>query len=143
MEPVLFEGGNFKDNRGKIDFFNSFSFNDVKRFYIIKNQKTRPVRAWQGHKIEKKYFLAVNGSFMVCAVKIDDWENPSPNLRVYNFDLSDKNPKLLIVPPGYANGFKALTEDSNLLVFSNLNLDESQKDIYRFSQDLWYNWNTV
>ncbi len=99
------------------------------------------MRAWQGHKIEQKCFIIVNGSFLICAVKIDNWENPSSNLKVCHFKLSDKNPKVFIVPPGYANGFKALTNDSNLLVFSNLKLEESQKDIYRFPQDLWFDWN--
>ncbi len=141
MEPVLIDGGSFKDNRGELDYFNSFSFDDIKRFYIIKNKNDFSIRAWQGHKIEKKYFFVTKGSFIICAVKVDNWSNPSPNLNVYSFDVIESEPQILHIPSGYANGFKAMSRESNLIVFSNLRLEESQNDIYRFPQDLWYNWS--
>ena len=99
------------------------------------------MRAWQGHKIEKKYFLAVTGSFLICVTKIDNWNNPSKDLKVEKFVLSSKKPQALVIPRGYANGFKALTLNSKLLIFSNLALSDSQKDIFRFDKELWYKWD--
>ena len=76
----LIKGGIYEDGRGTIQFVNDFKFLDVKRFYITENVSTNEVRAWQGHKTEKKYFYAVTGEFLIGLVKIDNWENPSKDL---------------------------------------------------------------
>jgi len=140
IEPFLIKGNNYCDDRGEISFVNDFDFADVKRFYVIKNKSIKSIRAWQGHQIEKKYFFAVKGSFRICVVKIDDWENPSPSLPVKEFNLHSKDNQVLIIPPGYANGFQSIVKDSYLLVYSNLTLKESKKDDYRFPPEWWYKW---
>lgn len=140
--PSILQGDCYIDERGEIRFINDFNFNDVRRFYFIHHHSDKIVRAWQGHKQEKKYFVVVQGLFLICAVKINDWEHPDPDLSVEKFVLSVRKTQLLSIPPGYANGFRALAPDSTLLVFSDKNLSESQKDIYRFDQKLWYAWNT-
>jgi dTDP-4-dehydrorhamnose 3,5-epimerase len=139
-KPVLIEGGQFSDERGSLRFVNSFDFKDLKRFYIIEQPKNF-VRAWQGHKIENKYFYVISGSFLICGVKIDDWENPSSDLKVHEYHLSEKESQIFMIPGGYANGFKALEDNSNLLVFSNLSLEESKQDDYRFDKSMWKNWD--
>ena len=53
----IINGGTFKDSRGTLRFVNDFDFSEVKRFYQIENSSTDIVRAWQGHKIEEKFFL--------------------------------------------------------------------------------------
>lgn len=98
------------------------------------------VRAWQGHKIEKKYFYVNGGSFLIAAVKIDNWQNPSPGLKPHVYKLTVHKPQILYVPPGYANGIKPLEQSSMLTVYSNLTLEESKKDDYRFDTSLWFDW---
>jgi dTDP-4-dehydrorhamnose 3,5-epimerase len=46
-----------------------------------------------------------------------------------------------MIPGGYANGFKALEDNSRLLAFSNLSLEESRQDDYRFEKNMWKNWD--
>lgn len=140
MSIQLINGGNHIDDRGEIQFVNEFTFPDVKRFYIIK-PKFNQVRAWQGHRREHKYFFVSHGSFLVCTVRIDDWGNPSPDLKVNATILTEEQPTILAVPSGHVNGFKSLQENSTLIVFSNLSLEDSLKDDFRFDKTLWFDWD--
>jgi len=139
----VINGGIFNDDRGCLRFVNDFDFSDVKRFYQIENSSTDVVRAWQAHKKENKYFFASSGSFLICAVEIDDWDNPSPNLDVKKFILNSQESAILKIPAGYANGIKALEEDSKLLVFSSNSLEAGKDDNYRFPAGLWVDWKSV
>jgi dTDP-4-dehydrorhamnose 3,5-epimerase-like enzyme len=134
---TLIRGNSFTDERGTIHFVNDFHFEGIKRFYTITHPDTSIIRAWQGHKVESKHFFVTRGRFLVCWVTIDNWKNPSKELKVNKQILSADEPQVLIVPPGNANGFRALEPDSILLVFSDLNLEDSAGDIYRFGSDYW------
>ena len=134
---TLIKGNSFTDNRGTIRFVNDFHFEGITRFYTITHPDTSVTRAWQGHKIESKYFFVTKGKFLVCWVTIDNWENPAMDLKVNKQILSADDPQILIVPAGNANGFKALELDSTLLVFSDMNLEDSSGDLYRYGSDYW------
>jgi dTDP-4-dehydrorhamnose 3,5-epimerase-like enzyme len=140
-EPFIIKGGLFADERGVLKFANDLKFDKIKRFYTIAHNDCVTVRAWQGHKIEQKYFFVVQGVFEFAWVKIDDWTNPSPLLKSENCIISAQEPKALFIPAGYANGFKALENNSTVIVFSSLELEESLKDNTRFDKNLWFNWD--
>jgi len=125
----------FKDERGIVRFVNDFHFEGVKRFYTIFHPDKSIIRAWQGHKKETKVFYVTNGSFTINWIKIDDWTSPSKDLMIESKVLSESESELLIVKPGYANGFKANENNSTLLVFSDMLLEESEKDDYRWGLD--------
>ena len=141
--PLIIQGGIHDDNRGRLSYVNEFNFNDVKRFYTICNKSTNIVRAWQGHKIENKYFFVTSGSFLICGVKIDDWDNPSKNLPVEKHILSANKSKILMVPAGYANGIRALAEGSKIIVFSSNTLEDGKDDDYRFEANMWFDWENI
>lgn len=141
IKPVtLIEGGRFEDLRGILSFVNDFDFKDVKRFYTILHKSSEPIRAWQGHIKEEKYFYVVRGSFCLAWVAVDDWENPSKDLKAEYKILSDQKSEILYVPAGYANGIKALEDNSELLVFSTLTLEDSLEEKIRFDSSLWLDW---
>ena len=142
-KPIIIKGGQFSDERGSMRFVNDFNFGDVKRFYFIKHSDTTVVRAWQGHQFEKKYFYPILGSFVVAWVKIDDFENPLDNLIPEYHILSTKNSEIISVPKGYANGLKALEPNSELMIFSDMNLEESVKEKIRFDANLWFDWQNL
>lgn len=48
---------------------------------------------------------------------------------------------MLYIPKGYANGIKAIDKDSELFVFSDLNLETAKTDNYRFNSSLWMDWD--
>jgi dTDP-4-dehydrorhamnose 3,5-epimerase-like enzyme len=139
--PTIIKGGTFSDHRGSMRFVNDFHFNDVKRFYFIKHPNTDFIRAWQGHQFEKKYFYPITGSFVVAWVKIDDFENPSKDLIPDYHILSASSSEIISVPKGYANGLKALEPNSEILIFSDMNLEESLEEKIRFPADWWMDWS--
>lgn len=140
--PHIIAGGTHKDDRGIISFVNDFQFAGVERFYAIEHPDVEIVRAWQGHKKENKWFFVVAGCFKVVAVRLDDWSNPSRELVAEEFVLSaDSTTGILHIPGGYANGFKAISANSKVIIFSDATVEASTLDHYRFDQELWYDWN--
>lgn len=134
---MIITGDTYTDNRGTLSFVNDFRLDRFRRFYMVTHPDTKVTRAWQGHQKETKAFFVTKGKFVAGWVKIDNWEHPSKELTVNTRILSAENPAVLIIEPGHANGFRALEEDSVLLVFSDLLLEESALDMFRFDVDYW------
>lgn len=135
------QGEIFVDERGQISSLNSFIPHGVKRLYFIHHPSTSTVRGWHGHKLEKKWFYCVKGSFVLALVKPDDWDNPSQNLKAEIIQLNEKNSKIIAVPEGYANCLKAQKEDSILLVLSGKKLPEAYQDSWRYDNSMWVDWS--
>lgn len=134
---MIIKGNSFTDSRGTLHFVNDFHFDGIKRFYTITHPDISVIRAWQGHKIETKHFFVSKGKFLIFWVEIDNWDKPSKDLKINRQILSVDEPQILIVPPGTANGFKALEANSIMVVFSDLSLEESGGDMYRFDSNYW------
>jgi len=130
------QGGIAKDFRGQIRYVNDFDMKGVKRFYIIKNSDLDLVRGWRAHKIEKRWFYVLSGSFHLGLVKIDNWENPSRELKVEKVVLNSIENRIIYIPPGYGTAFKAEKPESELLVFADHYLDHAKYDDYTY--DLEY-----
>lgn len=129
------QGGSHNDERGTILFNNSLDLSLVKRMYVIENKDTDICRAWQAHKIESRWFVAVQGAFEIKLVKIDDFENPSDDLETQSFVLNSSMDSLF-VEKGYASSIQALEPKSKLVVFSDYQLGEV-KDDYKFDSQKW------
>ncbi|WP_298615760.1 dTDP-4-dehydrorhamnose 3,5-epimerase family protein [uncultured Odoribacter sp.] len=140
-ELKFVEGGISVDFRGQISHVNDLNMSEIERFYIIHQKDSSIIRAWHAHQHEKKWFYVVKGSFTATFVKVDNWENPSPALQAEIFQLNAQQSKVLLVPEGYANGFKANEPDSILLVFSNKILSEAVKDSWRYDKEMWVDWS--
>jgi len=130
-------GSSHVDERGELKFFNNLDMSEIVRFYEIAPSATDVIRAWQAHKKEKKWLYCLSGSFVVNLIKIDDFENPSNEIKTERFIIGEEDSKILVIPGGYANGFRAETKGSKLMVFSNFSISESQKDDFRFLPDQW------
>ncbi|WP_299837377.1 dTDP-4-dehydrorhamnose 3,5-epimerase family protein [uncultured Tenacibaculum sp.] len=141
MKSFIIKGGYYLDERGKLEFFNDFDMSTIKRVYFTTHFDTNIVRAWQGHTIESRWFRCVHGSFIVKLVKIDNWEKPSDNLEVYEYNLSAGDQEILYIPNGFANGFKALEDNSKLMIMSNYGFNEIENDQIRFNQNKWTIWD--
>ena len=143
QQPYLIKNGDFSDHRGTLTFVNDFSLNNVKRFYSICQSPENGPRAWQGHKTESKFFYCISGSFAVKLVLIDNWDRPSENLNLLSLELSARNSEVLVIPGGYANGLKALEQNSRLLIFSEFSIEDAKGDEQRFETQNWINWEKV
>jgi dTDP-4-dehydrorhamnose 3,5-epimerase len=56
---------------------------------------------------------------------------------VHRYVLSDRQPRILHIPAGFANGFRPLEPGTKVLFFSTSVLEEAVKDDYRFPYDYW------
>lgn len=132
MSIELIQGSLFSDKRGEISFFNTFDLTQIVRMYQIKPADTQTIRAWQGHKIEQKWFYCLRGSFVVNLLPLSEFTGDpvgySPQIYTLDSDLQ----LILRIPGGYVNGFRALEADSELLVFSDATLRASKADDFRF-----------
>jgi dTDP-4-dehydrorhamnose 3,5-epimerase-like enzyme len=133
----IIEGGLAIDDRGCLSFANKFDFKNVKRFYQVENFSPSTVRAWHGHLKEGKYVYVANGSIILGAVPMDNTEQPNKEASVKRFIMSSKKPFIVYIPPGYANGFKALEDNTKILFFSTTSLEDSKGDDFRFPFDYW------
>jgi dTDP-4-dehydrorhamnose 3,5-epimerase-like enzyme len=134
-EPFLIEGKLFSDHRGVLKYNNDFNALQVKRLYSIENMPLNSIRGWQAHKIEKRWFIATKGSFIINVIVIDNWQNPSQNLIALKFILKDEM-DVLFVPAGCATSIQAISDGSKLLVMSNYQLNEVEDD-FRFEINYW------
>ena len=105
--------------------------------YTILHPKSSNVRAWQGHPNKDKWFIAIKGKFLVCWIKVDEFNNPSEILKAESLMLDAAKNKIIEISKGHANGFKALEPYSEVMVFS---FEDSLLDKIRFHSDLWFNW---
>lgn len=70
---------------------------------------TEHIVAWHKHNIQTDYWCCVKGSFKVGLADEHgdvEWEY-----------LSDKNPRVLKIPPGIYHGYKAIEENSILVYY--------------------------
>ena len=139
-EISILTGGQHFDERGKLSFFNDFDMTPVKRFYIIEPVDSKVLRTWQRHKIEQKWFFAIEGSFMVVILKPDSWGKPSESLELKEFILIAGAMQVLHIPGGWVNGFRAVENNSKLMIFSDFSIGDAVKDDFRFDKRLWFNW---
>ena len=142
LSPFIIKGRNYTDERGELEFFNEFDMSPIKRVYFTTHCDIEVIRAWQGHTIESRWFRCVNGGFNVKLVEIDNWENPSDDLKIFEYELTSEKQEILYIPNGFVNGFKALKVDSKLMIMSNYGFNEIENDQIRFDQNKWTKWES-
>ena len=135
--PRIIKGDFFIDNRGTINFNNSFDASQIKRIYIIQNSSVNFIRGWQGHKVEQRWFSALQGSFRIKLIKIDDWNTPSKSLVYQEIKLEAKTLDILHIPQGYVTSIQSIKNNSKLLVMADYAIgeieDEQRYDLNYFS----------
>lgn len=127
----------FEDHRGRLTFANGFDMTDVQRFYILSNQDTHVIRAWQGHQRETKWFYCQHGSFLINIIKTPDVQFPTGEEIVDCVRLVAGDNRILCIPGGHYTGIKTEMNSSSLLIFSDFTLELSKKDDFRREQNFW------
>lgn len=126
----LIKGDLSVDDRGIVTFVNNFDFKDVKRFYMVSNHSKGFVRAWHGHKKEAKYVFVTKGAIILALVDMED-----TSLAEERVVLSANKPQIAYIPAGKFNGFKTLTDDTQVIFFSTATMEETKGDDYRRSAE--------
>lgn len=139
--PKLIEAVAHKDNRGQLFAFPDLDLSEVVRMYAILPENTNIIRAWQGHRFERKWFYPAAGSFEVRLIPLDENAQPVPAKQLV-LELSSAKPQHLLIPGGYLNGFRAMQPLSALLVLSDFSLEASKADDLRVGLDA-IPWNKI
>ena len=132
--PKLIKGDCHSDSRGLVMYNNNFDASLVKRIYMIENASIDMCRAWQGHRIEQRWFNACAGSFKIQLIAIDNWEKPAISLKKITFILNATNLDVLYIPGGYVSSIQAMQKASKLLVMADYLLEEIN-DEYKYPQN--------
>jgi dTDP-4-dehydrorhamnose 3,5-epimerase len=141
--PTLIKGGAAADDRGRLSFVNDLDLSACKRAYFVENFAPGTVRAWHAHRNERKWVMVVAGAALVACVKIDDWDDPSPDAEVHRYTLDAQVPSALEVPAGYANGAMSLLAGTKLMYLSDATLEQTMADDVRFPARHWDPWGIV
>jgi len=88
------------------------------------NSKNHVV-AWHRHKKQTDYWMCIKGSFKVGLA----YEKKDGSHEVRWFYLSDKNPRIIEIPPGVWHGYRALQEES--IMFYSLDEEYSTSDEWK------------
>ncbi len=136
---MFLKGNKHQDQRGIITYNNDFDAGPIKRVYTIENNSIDFVRGWQGHKIERRWFACMRGSFQIAVVAIDDFEHPNKGLDIEKFILTEEALGFLAVPARCMTAIKAMEDNSKLIVFSDYPLGVLQ-DEYRLDLDYFDNF---
>ncbi len=146
-EPYVIDLPSFvNDDRGGLDqLFDEkekpFTLKRVYRIQLLKDT----IRAFHGHRAEFKGLYVPHGivKFIAIDMAYDSLAKPTvDNSYIFSYVLSQKKPQLLVIPPNFYNGFKALVDDSEVICFSSSSLEESKEDDFRvawdkFGEDIW------
>lgn len=99
---------------------------EIKRTYVVHNWEKGRIRAWHYHENGWTGLHVIHGAAVLVAKK---HKNSTDIIRHI---LSDKNPGIFWVPPGYANGNMSLVDDTRILVYSTLTFEEAKNDNIRW-----------
>lgn len=130
MKPQIIKGDSFADDRGVLNFNNSFDLSPIKRIYEVINVTTSQKRGWKGHRIEQRWFIAKKGRIKVEVLPIADIEENNIGGKI-EYILDSNLMDVLHIPAGYATCIQKLSENASLLAFSDYGLTEINDD---------YNW---
>jgi len=106
----------------------------IKRLYYVYNYGSGVVRGFHFHQKEWKYFIVVSGAAKFVALSPDKPE------EIFTFISSARMPNLIVIPPGFANGWVSLEDNTVLVCGSTASFEESIADDKRMDP---YKWGDV
>tara|TARA_R100000657_G_C4681024_1_gene129617 strand:- start:809 stop:1213 length:405 start_codon:yes stop_codon:yes gene_type:complete len=109
-----------EDDRAQRHFFQFDKLNG--QINISHVNSTNHVVAWHKHKKQIDYWFCVKGSFKV-GLAIPDGDSYTIKWEY----LSDKNPRVIEIPPGVYHGYKALQPESIMLYYLTERYDPSDE----------------
>ncbi|WP_139423842.1 WxcM-like domain-containing protein [Chryseobacterium mulctrae] len=129
---MILEGRKHSDERGIITSNNDFDASIIKRIYTIENHSNEFIRGWQGHKIEQRWFACMKGSFEISVIEVDDFTNPSKDLTIQKYVLTDDVLTYLHIPSGCITAIQSKEQGSKMLILADYGLGEIN-DEYRYN----------
>lgn len=144
----IVRGGARTDDRGVVSYVPMHPGDQIARMYWVRNHEhSGQVRAWHGHKKERKYITVVQGVAKILVIRPrGEFGNPDREPESKSeYVLTSECPDLVCIPGGNYNGIKWLAKDTVVFVLSNMSVADSIEcnDDYRLPWDYWNIWNIV
>jgi dTDP-4-dehydrorhamnose 3,5-epimerase len=116
-------------------FFSKFG-----QVYLVGDVARGTVRAWHKHRVLWDFFFISHGSAKF-ALRDDRPESPTFE-EVNAFVISERNPSLLVVPPGVFHGWMSLEDDTQLISTASEVYDRQNPDEVRVPPDSFgFDWS--
>jgi len=132
----VIKGINHYDNRGYLRevFRNNFFKKKKLIFWILSKSKKNVVRGLHLQKKNKqgKYVSVLEGK--IFDVAVDLRKNSKTFGKYFSITLSEKDPKSVFIPPGFAHGFCGL-DKSNKVLYGCTNYRSKKDEIGIFWKD--------
>jgi len=125
------------DDRGDLIVIGSSGREDapdipiLKEVYFVGNMARGTIRAFHKHQNLWDYFFIARGSAKF--VLVDD--RPDGNKEINTFVLTERNPSLLVVPPGVYHGWMSLQDDTEMISLANNPYNAKSPDEKRIAPD--------
>ena len=106
-----------EDDRAQryLDVFKELGPGQINISYV---NSTKHIVAWHKHNIQTDYWCCIKGSFKVGLASKTEAPQEAGDVYDVKFEyLSDKNPRILKIPPGIYHGYKALEPNSILIYY--------------------------
>jgi dTDP-4-dehydrorhamnose 3,5-epimerase-like enzyme len=71
-----------------------------------------------------------------------EFDKPEKDWKAEYVEINADESKMVFLPPGFANGFKALEDDSIIIGFSAPG-EVEEKEILRWEWDRWLDWDSI
>ncbi len=114
-------------------------FTKYGQLYIVGDPVRGVIRAWHKHEILWDWFFISHGS---AKFALRDDRPDSPTYEEMNtFILGERNPALLVVPPGVFHGWMSLEDDTQLISTASEVYNRENPDEVRVPPDSFgYEW---
>ncbi|MFC1984227.1 WxcM-like domain-containing protein [Chloroflexota bacterium] len=139
QKPHVIELEIYDDDRGfLVPLTNKLLPEDIRRVYVVGNFSKGIIRGWHYHFKEIKMFYIIKGAAKFVAI------NPEDPDEKYEFVITERAPKVVVIPPKYANGWVSLADDTLLVSMSSRTIDEIlgdsddiRYDAFKWGKDIW------
>jgi dTDP-4-dehydrorhamnose 3,5-epimerase-like enzyme len=129
----------YDDDRGfLVPLTNKLSPENIRRVYVVGNFSKGTIRGFHYHFKEIKMFYIIKGAAKFVAI------NPENPGEKYEFVITERKPKVVVIPPKYANGWISLADDTLLVSMSSRTINEIREDnddvhydAFKWGKEIW------
>lgn len=124
---------NFDDRGYLFEIIHNYEMPKFGQVYVVGNPARGTIRAFHKHEILWDYFCIVKGSAKF--IFVDDRKDSKTYKGQETVILSEKAPKMVIVPPGVYHGWMSLEDDTIMVSMGSEVYDKEKPDEIRIPPD--------
>ncbi len=124
---------NFDDRGYLFEIIHNYDMPKFGQVYAVGDPVRGIIRAFHKHEVLWDYFCIVKGSAKF--IFVDDRKDSITYQQQEMIVLSEKTPKMIIVPPGVFHGWMSLEDDTLLISIASEVYNKEKPDEVRISPD--------